>query len=223
MPYQFWMLRMCGLWYENSEQFILLKKLYRYTILLILCYFTLGQTIELWVMRDSIDDLTEILFLTVTYFVLLIKIFNILREKKKVEVITNCFHLEVCQGKSAEEQAIIKKDDNFIKILFFSIMIMSQSCGTFFVLKPFLEPVVVLPFKAHIFFDTSNSIKFKIAYFIQTLAIYYGICINVSLDTMAYGYFIKTAGQFELISHRFRKFKEIDDEHTFLKSIINHD
>lgn len=84
---------------------------FRYAIVILIYEFTISEVIELVRTRDHIEDITEGLFLTLTYVALCFKYGNFLARRDEVSTLLNCFRGETCQPKNSEERMILIKYD----------------------------------------------------------------------------------------------------------------
>lgn len=79
---------------------------------MILIYqFTISEVIELVRTRDRIEDLTEGLFLTLTFVALCVKYGNFLARRDRVSMLLDCFRCETCRPKTFEERMILYRYD----------------------------------------------------------------------------------------------------------------
>jgi len=81
----------------------------RYAVLILIYQFTISELIELIRMRDRIEDLTEGLFLTLTFVALCIKYGNFLARRDQVSTLLDCFRGETCRPKDFEERMILSR------------------------------------------------------------------------------------------------------------------
>lgn len=65
--------------------------------------------IELVRTREHIEDLTEGLFLTLTFVALSFKYGNFLARQNEISALLNCFRSETCQPKDLVERMILIK------------------------------------------------------------------------------------------------------------------
>lgn len=77
--------------------------------MLLIYEFTISEVIELVRTRDHIEDITEGLFLTLTYIALCMKYGNFLARRDEVSMLLNCFRCKTCQPKNSEERMILVK------------------------------------------------------------------------------------------------------------------
>lgn len=82
---------------------------FRYAIVILIYEFTISEVIELVRTRDHIEDITEGLFLTLTYVALCFKYGNFLARRDEVSTLLNCFRGETCQPKNPKERMILMK------------------------------------------------------------------------------------------------------------------
>lgn len=83
----------------------------RYTIVALIYYFTLSEMIELVRIRNDVEDITEGLFLTLTYVSLCLKCFNILVRQYELRSLLDCFRTKLCQPKDSAEESILRRYD----------------------------------------------------------------------------------------------------------------
>lgn len=72
----------------------------------------MSEVIELIRTRNHIEDLTEGLFLTLSFIALCVKYGNFLARQNQVNILLNCFRVETCQPKNSEEKMILSKYNN---------------------------------------------------------------------------------------------------------------
>jgi len=86
-----------------------LQSTFRYVVLILIYQFTISELIELIRTRDCIEDLTEGLFLTLTFVALCIKYGNFLAWRDQVLIFLDCFRDETCRPKDSEERMILTR------------------------------------------------------------------------------------------------------------------
>ncbi|XP_058798077.1 uncharacterized protein LOC131668164 [Phymastichus coffea] len=225
LPLNFQTLTYCGLWLENTNRFATLKKYWGYIVRTIIFYFTITEVIELYMLKDVLEEVIGVMFLTVTFICLCLKILNFSIKKPKLKKLLQCFREDFCKTACAEENTLMQKYVIQHTQIFKNILVLSQSTGVIFCLIPFitLKPTdFVPPFKTYQFYDDSTTIGFSVTCVIHFLAAVFGVFINVSMDTMIYGFIILATFQFELVSYRIIKSINSKDKDTFRQNIIHH-
>lgn len=98
---------------HKLRHFCLLRynSIFRYFIVILIYEFTISEVIELIRTHDHIEDLTEGLFLALTYIALCIKYGNFLARQDEVSTLLDCFRGETCRPKNFEEKMILIKYD----------------------------------------------------------------------------------------------------------------
>lgn len=224
-PLNFQTLSYCGLWLEDAKKFVVLRKFWGYLLKTIIFYFTLTEVIELYMLRNDVNEVVDIMFLTVTYICLCLKLLNFSIQKDNLKKLIQYFDEDFYKATSSEEDILLQKYVIKHTNIFKTILKLSQSTGIFFCLIPFvtLKPAdYVAPFKTYQFYDDSTTIGFSITCVIHFSAIIFGIFINVSMDTMIYGFIIAATGQFDLLSFRIMKAITNKDKNLFRQNIIHH-
>ena len=225
LPYNFRTCQICGMWYENKN-FFTLKMIYRIVVLFIIIQFTLSQITELITTQGSIDEFTEVLFLSLTFAALCMKCLNFVSRHGEMVNLLKDFRSEICQPKSSEEKLVMQNCLSITSKIFLSIMIMSQSTGLVLLILPFLNPEnkLRLPFKSYQPYNISHATNFWITYTLQILAAIYGVLLNVTMDTMVYGLIIMATGQFKINSYRLAKvtgsLKDHINHHVLIQDIV---
>lgn len=87
------------------------NKTSRYAIIALMYEITISEIIELIRTHDDIEDITEGLFLALTYLALCFKYGNFLARRNEVFMLLKCFRNETCQPKNSEEKMILLKYD----------------------------------------------------------------------------------------------------------------
>lgn len=59
-----------------------------------------------------------------------------------------------------------------------------------------------LPFKMYVPYSITTLLPYVLTYLQQSTAVIYGILLNVSFDSLVYGFIIHTCGQIELLCYR---------------------
>lgn len=67
--------------------------------------------IELVRIRNDVEDVTEGLFLVLTYMSLCLKCFNILVRQCELRSLLDCFRAKLCQPKDSTEKSILRRYD----------------------------------------------------------------------------------------------------------------
>lgn len=62
-------------------------------------------------MRNDVEDLTESLFLVLTFVSLCLKYFNILVRQCELRALLDCFRVKLCQPKDSAEELILRRYD----------------------------------------------------------------------------------------------------------------
>jgi len=87
-----------------------------------------------------------------------------------------------------------------------SFMMISFATGLGFMITPALGLLTknehVLPLKSYIPYSVSNLFIYLATYLQQFITLFYGIMLNVSFDSLIYGFIIHTCAQIELMCHR---------------------
>lgn len=71
----------------------------------------ISEVVELVRTHDDIEDITEGLFLALTYIALCFKYGNFLARQNEMNTLLDCFRREMCQPKNSEEKMILLKYD----------------------------------------------------------------------------------------------------------------
>lgn len=225
LPLNFRTLAYCGLWFDGKSRFVFLRRCWGVLIVATVFYFTFVGVIELYLLRKNVEELVDVMFLCVTYILLCLKILNFKLRHGGLLKLLEHFRLELCRATSSEEEVILQEYSKKASGIFQNILVLSQVTGVFFCILPFvtLNPAdYVLPFQTHQFYDDTSTVGFLSTYFIQFVALTFGIFINVSMDTMVYGFIILATGQFTLISYRIAKSTKDNDKTLLRQSSIHH-
>ena len=213
----------CGLWNENIK-FSLLKSVYKILVVSIIFHFTISEAIEFVRTCGLAEDSTQGLFISFTFIALCFKTLNFILRRKEMLNLIKKFGSNICQPNSPEEWIIFKKYTREINRIFLTIMILSQTSGLAFLTLPFLQTRlenITLPFKTYQPYEISNSALYLSTYILQLLAAFYGVLMNVSFDTMVYGFILLICAQYEIFCLRLMK---IDDqyENFAIKTFVDH-
>ncbi|XP_067207860.1 uncharacterized protein [Linepithema humile] len=186
-----------------------------YAIVILIYGFTILEVIELVRTRDHIEDLTEGLFLALTYVALCVKYGNFLARQNEMSMLLDCFRGETCQPKDSEEKMILIKYDRKVKWCVRAFMSLSQATCIALVLAPIVGPQNTdrpLPFKTYLPYSISGLYPYLATYLQHVGAIFYGVLLNVSFDSLVYGFTIHVCGQLELLCYRLSEiFKNYSD------------
>ncbi|XP_011699949.1 PREDICTED: odorant receptor 46a, isoform A-like [Wasmannia auropunctata] len=220
LPVNFYVLRFCGVWKEREDSSLIVRFVgfcYRYTIAAIIYHFTISEVIELIRMRNNMEDLTEGLFLALTYMTLCLKYLNFLVRQGELRTLLDCFRAKLCQPRDSAEVSILKQYDREAKQTTCFFMFMCQTTGLLMLIVPLLsKDERSLPCKVYVPYSIAAFLPYVLTYLQQTAALIYGVSLNVSFDALVYGLIIHTCGQIELLCHRltetFRFLHENSDE-----------
>ncbi|XP_043467284.1 odorant receptor 94a-like [Leptopilina heterotoma] len=222
LPLHFRTLSYSGLWTDNSNS-SLIKSFYKLLVISLIFHFTISEAAGFIKTCASEEDSTQGLFLSFTFVALCLKICNFTFQRGKMSEIIKDFQIENFQPTSREETVIWEKYNKKARRIFLIIMILSQSSGLCFLALPFVETGFgnsSLPFKTYQPYDVASSQVFWFTYVLQLFAAFYGVLINVSMDTMVYGFILLLCAQYEILSLRLVK---IDGNENFLlKSYVDH-
>ncbi|XP_018359146.1 PREDICTED: odorant receptor 46a-like [Trachymyrmex cornetzi] len=209
LPLNFRVLWFCGAWSEkkdNNGLFIrFLSSCYRYAIVILIYEFTISEVIELVRTHDDIEGITEGLFLALTYVALCFKYGNFLVRQNEVSMLLDCFRRETCQPRNSEERMILIKYDRKAKWCVRTFMSISQATCIALILAPIVGPQNTdrpLPFKTYLPYSISGLYPYLATYLQHVGAIFYGVLLNVSFDSLVYGFTLHVCGQIELLCYR---------------------
>jgi len=97
----------------SSSQFIhrLFKAMgiYRYAIFLLIYEFTIFDVIEVIRTREHVQELTEGLFLGLTFLTLCVKYANFLLRENELSDLLDCLRVKMCQPRNSTEKLIIEE------------------------------------------------------------------------------------------------------------------
>ncbi|TGZ52873.1 Odorant receptor, partial [Temnothorax longispinosus] len=185
-------LRFCGAWKEREDDNMcvgFLRFCYRYAVFLLIYEFTISDVIEMIRTRDRVQELTEGLFLGLTFLTLCVKYANFLLRENELSDLLECLRVKICLPRNSTEK-----------------LIMEEHSRRGFVLTPALELLKggerVLPVKSYIPYSVSNLLPYLATYLQQFLALFYAIMLNVSFDSLVYGFTIQVCAQIELMCCR---------------------
>ncbi|XP_018301277.1 odorant receptor 46a-like [Mycetomoellerius zeteki] len=203
LPMNFYVLRFCGVWNEHKNNNLIIfvmgrrvplfegegflgfsKKQRRstshceyliistilsqsiYTIAAIIYHFTIFEMAELIRMRNDVEDLTESLFLVLTFMCLCLN----MNEAKRI----------AC-----------------------AFMFISQISGFLVLIGPLMtQNERQLPMKMYVPYSMVELLPYLLTYLEQVAVVFYGVSLNVALDSLVYGFIIHTCGQIELMCYR---------------------
>lgn len=82
-------------------------------------------------------------------------------------------------------------------------MLISQTTGLLMLIMPLLAlNERRLPCKVYVPYSITALLPYVLTYLQQVATIIYGILLNVSFDSLVYGFIIHTCGQIDLLCHR---------------------
>ncbi|XP_012059155.1 PREDICTED: odorant receptor 46a, isoform B-like, partial [Atta cephalotes] len=179
--------------------------------------FTISEVIELIRTHDDIEGITEGLFLALTYVALCFKYGNFLVRQNEVSMLLDCFRRETCQPRNSEERMILIKYDRKAKWCVRTFMSISQATCIALILAPIVGPQNTdrpLPFKTYLPYSISGLYPYLATYLQHVGAIFYGVLLNVSFDSLVYGFTLHVCGQIELLCYRLSKiYKDHPKQH----------
>ncbi|XP_025267421.1 odorant receptor 46a-like [Camponotus floridanus] len=209
LPVNFKALQFCGAWKEREDDNMcvaFLRFCYRYAVVFLIYEFTILDAVEVIRTRDHIHELTEGLFLGLTFLTLSVKYANFLLRENKVSELLDYLRIKMCQPKNSTEQLIMEEHNRKAKWSTVSFMMISFATGLGFMITPALGLLTknehVLPLKSYIPYSVSNLFIYLATYLQQFITLFYGIMLNVSFDSLIYGFIIHTCAQIELMCHR---------------------
>ncbi|XP_011693693.1 PREDICTED: odorant receptor 46a, isoform A-like [Wasmannia auropunctata] len=209
LPTNFKALRFCGAWKEREDDNMcvgFLRFCYRYAIFLLIYEFTILDIIEVIRTRDHVQELTEGLFMGLTFFTLCMKYANFLLRENELSDLLNCLRVKMCRPRNSKEKLIIEEHSRRAKWSTITFMMISYVTGLGFILTPALGLLNggerVLPVRSYTPYSVSNLLPYLATYLQQFLAIFYAITLNVSFDSLVYGFTIQACAQIELMCCR---------------------
>ncbi|KAL6429834.1 hypothetical protein ACFW04_007599 [Cataglyphis niger] len=208
LPVNFKVLWFCGAWKERKDDNIVVGCLhfcYKYAIFFLIYEFTIFEVIELIRTCDRIDEFTEGLFLASTYVTLCLKYANFLLRKNDVSELLDFLRVKICQPRNFTEKMIMETHSRKAKWSTLSFLIISQVTAVGFVIAPILgfgKDEWILPTKSYVPYSVSEIFPYVATYLQQSAALFYAVMLNVSFDSLVYGFTIHACGQIELICRR---------------------
>ena len=226
LPYNFRTCEMFGLWSEDNN-FFTLKSIYRVVVLYLIFQFTLTELMEVATMKGTLNEFTEVLFITFTYLTLCLKLLNFVSRRDEMCSLLDDFRLSICQTKSLKEKNIMNKYSNAAAKMFIMYMCLSQPTGIVILATPLFSSnnrYSQLPLRAYQFFNTSSTVYHWIEYVYQSFTLTNGIIFNVTMDSMAYGFIIMVTAQMEINCYRVKNgtisIKECIEHYRIIRNII---
>ncbi|XP_071634300.1 odorant receptor 46a-like isoform X3 [Temnothorax longispinosus] len=223
LPLNFRVFWFCGAWSEEKDNNLFVRclslcyRISRYAIVTLLYEFTILEVIELVRTHDNIEDITEGLFLALTYVAFCFKYGNFLARQNEVSMLLDCFRSETCQPKNSEEKMILLKYDRKAKWCVRTFMSISQATCIALILAPIVGPQNSdrpLPVKTYLPYSISGLYPYLATYLQHVGAIFYGVLLNVSFDSLVYGFTLHACGQIELLRYRLSKiFKDRPEQY----------
>ncbi|XP_018392491.1 PREDICTED: odorant receptor 46a-like [Cyphomyrmex costatus] len=188
LPVNFYVLRFCGVWKEHKDSNLMVRFVnfcYRYTIAGIIYHFTIFEMAELIRMRNDMEDLTESLFLVLTFMCLCLKYLNVsIRQPKKF-------------GGRVDTETIQSQR------IACAFMFISQISGILVLIGPLMSKNErQLPMKMYVPYSMVELLPYLLTYLEQIAVVFYGVSLNVAFDSLVYGFIIHTCGQIELLCYR---------------------
>ncbi|KYN30165.1 hypothetical protein ALC57_00381 [Trachymyrmex cornetzi] len=92
LPVNFYVLRFCGVWKEHKNSNLIIR-------FINFCH------------RNDVEDLTESLFLVLTFMCLCLKYLNVLMRQCELRALLDCFRANLCQPRNSMEKSILKQYD----------------------------------------------------------------------------------------------------------------
>ncbi|KAK2584713.1 hypothetical protein KPH14_007046 [Odynerus spinipes] len=211
LPVNFKVLSFCGVWREQEETRTfarLLNLCYKLFVITLIFCFTLLEFIELIVSHENIEDMSENLFIVFTYIALCIKFLNFLLRKKELSILLDLLREEICRPKNLAEAMILETYNRRAKWCALSFMALAQSTGIALVAAPIMElhrSARALPFKTYLPYSTVELYAYLATYLMHIASITYGILLNVSFDSLVYGFTLHACGQISILCERCTK------------------
>lgn len=213
--YHFRALRILGfLWDRDSSAWIIMQKIiYRVILMVVIIYIFLGEVSGLIKLTyKSIQQFTDMLFMCVYVIYFVLKNYNVTVKQELLTSIVRDFHDQILQPKTEEERKILEKYEQKARNIFFALLTMNTFTAFAQVLTPLLAGTDNLPYSVYNFLNLPERIFYLTAYVDQLLAAILAPITNSCLDNGVYGLFIATAGQFDLLAHRFSKMSPSDGD-----------
>lgn len=91
--------------------FLFMYNIDRYSIAILIYYFTIFEIIELVRIRNDMEAVTEGLFLVLTFATLCLKYLNFLMRQCELRALLDCFRAKICQPRDSAEKSILKQYD----------------------------------------------------------------------------------------------------------------
>ncbi|KAL6263329.1 hypothetical protein P5V15_006126 [Pogonomyrmex californicus] len=222
LPINFKALRFCGAWKEREDdnmcigflrifykyvkRIYILKYTIRYAVFLLIYEFTIFDVVEVIRTRDRIHELTEGLFLGLTFVTLCVKYANFLLRENEMTDLLDSLRVKMCQPRNSMEKLIMEEHSRKAKWSTILFMAISFATGLGMMVTPALELLMggerTLPLKSYIPYSLSSLLPYLATYLQHFLILFYAITLNVSFDCLVYGFTIQVCAQIELMCYR---------------------
>ena len=205
LPLNFRTLWVCGIWHEEDEKLTIPRMIYRFFVIVLVFYFTFTLSGEILLENDDMSDLTEALFLAMTYITMCLKILNFVFRRTEMIAILNDLRHPYCKPGSIYEREIVDKYARTARKMFIYLMLFVMSDVGYFVstfIFNIVNNVMELPYKSYQLYNVSTKKVLLSTAAVQVTSVLYSVCINISFDTLTAGLLILTTGQLELNAYR---------------------
>ncbi|XP_020279123.1 odorant receptor 46a-like [Pseudomyrmex gracilis] len=209
LPVNFKVLQFCGAWRERIDDNACIKLsrfCYKYAIVFLIYEFTILDVVEIIRTRDRILDLTEGLFLGLTFVTLSIKYANFLLRKNELSTLLDCLREQMCQPRNSMEKMILEEHNRKAKRSTISFLALSYTALLSFLVTTAMTLLTkgerVLPVKSYIPYSVSDLLPYLFTCLQQLVSMFYAIMLNVSFDSLVYGFAIHACAQIELMCCR---------------------
>ncbi|XP_058807168.1 odorant receptor 4-like [Phymastichus coffea] len=209
LPAQFRTLRYLGLWCEASEhQHWLVKYIWKPLVISIVVLMTLSMLGATQVYRDDLGELTECLFLSLTWLAFCLKLLNFLWRVDDMDGLLSEFRDDAFAPRTDDERRVLASYRRLLRIVGTLYMSIAQTSAVAFELLPLASLAagsddVPLPYKTYELYDRADPVSYSLAYASQVLAFAVGICANVSLDSLLSGFILLICAQIDISRRRF--------------------
>lgn len=213
----------CGLSNGNIS-LSFLYSFYKLFIVFLLFWYTVSHIIQYITSSSTDDNAKNGLFISAPYIAICMKILNYVVCAKEVINLRKKFGAKIGQPVSDTEWNIFDTYNRENNVLFVRILVFTLMCGGSVLIAPVMNKTFEfyeLPLETYQPYPISNWGYYTFTYGWQVVGSFYGILIQVTSDTMMYGFISLICAEYDILCLRLMRIGE-GNELIYVKNFIDH-
>lgn len=210
----FTILSIFGYWTpKNLGKFLIIYRIYSVIIVGVgFLLYTLTEFINLTMSLHDLMKLTDGLFLFLTHFAQVFKLYYFYGNHEKIGNLLNSLNREIFKPRNEKQLKMIKSKMFYSKNTYVSFALLCICTVLLWAAFPLMDKKeggkIGLPLSAWYPFDTDETPIFQIIYLYQIISVIMDAITNISMDTLASGLMAHICGQLDVLNDSFLNLRD---------------